>query len=254
MKYMYDDPVDLTQRLVRIGSSNPTLSEAKGAGEAQIADYIAAWLKDRDIEVHKLEATPGRPSIVGIVRGEGGGKSIMLNGHMDTVSLNSYATDENALSGDIDNKGRLYGRGAMDMKAGLAAAMVCLSKAKSMGEKLRGDVILTAVADEEDSSMGTAEVLSAGRRADAAIVCEPTMLDVVHAHKGYVWYQIKVLGAAAHGSRPDQGVDAILLARHVLNALDSYREQLPTHPDLDPASMHAGLIRGGDEPSSSEEL
>lgn len=246
-----DDPVALTQTLTRINSSNPTLSVADGAGETRIADYIAAWFEHRGIENHRIETTPGRPSIVGVLRGTGGGKSLMLNGHADTVSLASYERDP--LSGEIfekDNRQVVVGRGSLDMKGGLAAALAAMSAVKASGYSLRGDVILAAVADEEDASLGTKDIIDAGWRADAAVIPEPTMEELIVAHKGFVWAEVDILGVAAHGSQPALGVDAILHAGWFLSALEAYQRTLPTDDVLGPASLHCGLIRGGEEPSS----
>lgn len=248
-----DDPVTLTQILTKIDSSNPDLSNASGAGETDIANYISAWLQHRDIEAHWLEKKPGRPSVVGVLRGKGGGKSIMLNGHIDTVSLSSYSTDLDPLSGDLgpEDGGRVFGRGSMDMKSGVAAAMSTMAGFNTVsGSTLRGNVILAAVADEENFSFGTEEVIEAGWRADAAIIPEPTMQDIIIAHKGFVWIEIDVIGIAAHGSMPELGVDAILLAGAVQTALLDYSKTLPSDPRLGKASLHGGLIQGGEEPSS----
>jgi diaminopropionate ammonia-lyase family len=248
-----DDPVILTQVLTRINSSNPTLSKASGAGETEIANYIFSWLQHRDIEAHWLEKQSGRPSVVGVVRGKGGGKSIMLNGHIDTVSLESYSPELDSLSGQIVTEGneRIHGRGCLDMKSGVAAAMSVMAQFNPAEEtQLRGDVILAAVADEENFSFGTEEVLERGWRADAAIVPEPTSQQIGYAHKGFLWVEIDILGVAAHGSMPDVGVDAILLAGAVQTALLEYTKELPSDDRLGKASLHAGLIQGGQEPSS----
>jgi diaminopropionate ammonia-lyase family len=246
-----DDVVKLTQILTQIDSSNPTLSQAKGAGETEIANYITSWLQHRDIEIHRLEETPRRPSIVGVVRGSGKGKSLMINGHIDTVSLGSYANQNDALAGNITTEGgsdRVNGRGSLDMKAGVAAAMIALLKAKN--SNLRGDVILAAVSDEENFSLGTEEVLKAGWRADGAIIPEPTQLNLIGAHKGFVWVEIDVVGVAGHGSQPDLSVDAIMMMRNVLEGLDKLSQSLPHDENLGKASLHAGLIKGGEESSS----
>lgn len=172
----------------------------------------------------------------------------MFNGHLDTVTLTGY--DGDPLSGEIQD-GRLYGRGAADMKCGLAAAMSALARAKQSG--LRGDVILAAVADEEDTSIGTEQILQAGWRADAALVNEPTNLDIVNAHRGFVWLEVCIHGVAYHGSRPDLGVDAISKAGYFLVELDRYAERLlhgPEHPQAGYPSVHASTIKGGEEVSS----
>ena len=244
-----DDPVALTQVLTRINSSNPTLSKTQGAGESAIANYLCAWFAHRAIEHHRIETVPGRPSVVGIVRGTGGGASLMLNGHVDTVSLTTYEGD--ALTGHLgmkEGKEVVFGRGTLDMKGGLAAGLSALLVARAA--PLAGDVMIAAVADEEDASQGTKDVIAGGWRADAGIVLEPTNLAIAHAHKGFVWVEVEVLGRAAHGSQPADGVDAILNMGLLLQALREYQAQLPVDPVLGPASLHCGLIQGGEEVSS----
>ncbi|KAF3481192.1 acetylornithine deacetylase [Arthroderma uncinatum] len=249
-----DDSVELTQILTQINSSNPSASNPSGVGESDISDYIISWLEHRDLEAHRLESTVGRPSVMGVLRGTGGGKSLMLNGHTDTVTLDSYSSDLNPLSGELvvssDGRKRIVGRGTLDMKAGIAASMSALASAKLSSPPPRGDVILAAVADEEFSSIGTKELLKAGWRADGAIVVEPTQQTIAHAHKGMTWLEIEILGVAAHGSRPNDGVDAILLSGYFLTALKEYEATLPEDSDLGKASLHASLIKGGIEPNS----
>jgi acetylornithine deacetylase/succinyl-diaminopimelate desuccinylase family protein len=246
-----EDVVGLTQTLTQINSSNPTLSVSDGVGEREIADYLSAWFAHRDIEFHRVEPVAGRPSIVGVLRGTGGGKSLMFNGHVDTVSLASYEADPlSGALGSKDGKDVVFGRGSLDMKGGVAAALAALSSIKASGRIPRGDIIVAAVSDEEDASQGTQDILAAGWRADAAVVAEPTMNAIATAHKGFVWIEVDILGVAAHGSDPSAGVDAILHAGWFLRALDQYQAKLPTDDLLGRASMHCGLIRGGEEPSS----
>lgn len=244
----HEDAVSLCQELVKIDSAVPGTGTTRGPGEEEIARYIAAWLEHRGIETHWIEPTKGRPSVVGVVRGTGGGKSIMLNGHIDTVTTASYEGDP--LSGAIRD-GKLYGRGSADMKCGVAAILIALAEAKK--NPLKGDVIFTGVADEEDTSIGTEQVLQAGWRADAAMVCEPTNEDLVVGHKGFVWLEVNVHGKAAHGSRFDLGVDAIRNAGYFLVELDKYAERLEngaTHPLMGRPSVHASIVKGGEEPAS----
>ncbi|MBB2940454.1 acetylornithine deacetylase [Actinoplanes lutulentus] len=234
------DPLPLLADLIRIDSVNPSLVPG-GAGEAAIADYCHRWLEARGFEVHRLERRESRPSLVARRRGTGGGRTLMLNGHLDTVGLVGYAGDP--LDPVIEN-GRIYGRGAYDMKAGLAAMMAA---AASAGPQ-HGDVLLALVADEEHGSCGTSEVLERFT-ADAAIVTEPSNLEITLAHKGFAWFDVEILGRAAHGSRPDLGIDAITKAGHFLVALEKLGTG-PAHPLLGHGTVHASMISGGEEAST----
>lgn len=238
------DAAALLADLVAIDSVNPALVPA-AAGEAQIAAYVAAWLRERGLEVTVLDEPAGRPSVVGVARGSGGGASLMLNGHIDTVGVAGMERPHEPQVRD----GRLYGRGAYDMKGGVAACM--LAGAAAAGAGLRGDVIVTAVADEEHASAGVQAVL-ARWRADACVVTEPTGLRACVAHKGFVWAQLETRGRAAHGSRPDLGVDAIAGMGPVLAGIGALQARLDAapHPLLGPASLHASLVEGGQELSS----
>ncbi len=243
---MPSDPVELLADLVAIDSVNPDLVPG-AAGEAAIADACADWLGRRGFEVHRIEEVAGRPSIVGIARGSGGGRSLMFNGHIDTVGLQGYAGDplEPRRVG-----GRLHGRGSFDMKGGVAAMMVAAERAAAQG--LAGDVIVACVADEEYASFGTEQVV-ARFRADAAIVTEPSHLEPTIAHRGFVWATVTIEGRAAHGSRPELGIDAIAKAGHLLvgiEALDRRLRATLSHPLLGSGSAHASLISGGQELSS----
>ncbi|MET9090248.1 ArgE/DapE family deacylase [Streptomyces sp. NPDC004237] len=241
------DPTGLLSRLIAIDSVNPDLVPG-GAGETVIADFCGRWLAARGFEVHRLERRPGRPSLVAIARGTGGGRSLMLNGHLDTVSLADH--DGDPLDPRIRD-GRMYGRGTFDMKGGIAAMMVAAARATADGP-LRGDVVLACVADEEHGSFGTEEVLESFT-ADAAIVTEPSHLEVTLAHKGFAWFDVEIEGTAAHGSRPDLGVDAIAKAGHFLVALEDLGRRLaegPAHPLLGTGTVHASVIHGGEEPST----
>ena len=231
--------------LVAIESVNPDLV-ASGAGEKAIADFVAAWLRDIGCEVTMVEPVPGRPSVVGIVRGTGGGRSLMLNAHMDTVGAGGM---ESPFTPSVRD-GRVYGRGAYDMKASLAAIMLAAREVRA--RKLRGDVIVTAVADEEVASFGTSAVLEQFR-ADAAIVTEPTELRLCLAHKGFAWLEVESIGVAAHGSRADLGVDAIAQIGRVLTGVGELGSRLaagPRHPLLGTGSIHCSLIEGGAEMST----
>lgn len=232
--------------LVKIESINPELVPG-GKGEGEIARYVADFLKSAGLEVQLQEVRPGRFNAVGVLRGRGGGKSLMLNGHLDTVG---GAGMEDPFSARIED-GRLYGRGAQDMKGGLAAGLAAVAQL-AKEPRLDGDVVLAAVADEEYQSAGT-RALVRRVRSDAAIVMEPTGLEVVTTHKGFVWAEVETEGRAAHGSRPEEGRDAIAFMGRVLREIELLQGKLdagPHHPLLGCGSVHASLISGGLELSS----
>ena len=242
------DLLTLLQKLIQIESVNPSLSN-KGSAEAEIARYIGAYLNKLGLDVRVQKIKKNRVNVIGILKGTGEGPSLMLNGHTDTVSTDNMKTDPFAAE---EKEGKIYGRGALDMKAGVAAIIMAAQTIIEAGIKLKGDLILTLVANEEFASIGTETVVDE-YSADAAIICEPTDLDIVVAHKGFAWIKIEVFGQAAHGSLPHKGIDAIVKAGKVLTAIEQLaRTDLirKTHPLLGTPSIHASLISGGTELST----
>ncbi len=236
--------VSTCRDLVQINSINPVL--VPGApGEAEVAAYVAECLTAMGLEVTRHEPESGRVSVVGRLPGTGdaGGRSLMLNAHLDTVGVEGM---KDPFSGDV-REGRLYGRGAYDMKGSLAA---CIAAAKAVAESgipLRGDLVVAAVADEEYGSLGTSDLVT-HTLTDAAIVTEPTALEICLAHKGYVWLRVDTLGRAAHGSRFQEGIDANMRMGRVLHALEGLERELRArepHPLVGPPSLHAALLEGG---------
>jgi acetylornithine deacetylase len=239
------DVVELAAQLVAIESINPDVVPG-GSGETEVARFVAEWCERAGLETTVEEAAPGRPNVIAVARGTAGGRSLMLNAHMDTVGV-AGMTDPFVprLEG-----GRLYGRGSYDMKGSLAASMLATAGTRSRG--LRGDVIFTAVSDEEFASVGT-EAIAASMRADAAIVTEPTEMEIVVAHRGFVFFTVETIGRAAHGSRPHLGIDAIAKMGRVLVGIEELDRRLranPTHRFVGSGSTHASLIEGGQEFSS----
>jgi acetylornithine deacetylase len=240
------DAVALTRELVRVDSRNPTLV-AGAPGEGRIARVLADVLSAWGFRVEIREASPGRPNVVARVgNAKQGSRSLMFNGHIDVVGVEGMIHDP---WDPAVREGRIYGRGSSDMKAGVAA--MCAAAARALGASggdLGGEIIITAVVDEEYSSLGTRALVADGVRADAAIVTEPTGLSIMPAHKGFLWVDVVVEGRAAHGSRWDVGVDAIRHAGLLLAALDGVdAELLPSrdHPLLGRPSLHASTIDGG---------
>ena len=245
---LFDDPaVTLLRDLVSIDSVNPSISSG-ARGEAAVARRIAGELESIGLRVEIADAAPGRPNVVGVLDGRARGRSLMFCGHTDTVGVSGM---RQPFTPEIRD-GRLYGRGAQDMKGGVAAMIGAVRRIVESGGLAQGRVIVAAVVDEEHASIG-AEALVTKWRADAGVVTEPTGLDVAVAHKGFQWIALETHGRAAHGSRPRDGRDAILRMGRVLSRLellDRRLQQGPSHPLLGSASLHASLIEGGHELSS----
>ncbi len=237
----------LLQEMIRIDSVNPGLVPG-GAGESEIVRFTGSCLSGAGFDVKYQEFEENRFNVIGILKGLGGGKNLLLNGHTDTVGP----------GGMIDplvprtSQGRVYGRGSLDMKGGVAA-MIGAGVAVARSEHaLKGDLLVACVGDEEYMSQGT-ETLIREFAADGAIVCEPTGLDVVLAHKGFAWLRVDVTGKAAHGSLPDEGIDAISMAGRLLVAAEHMASTTLArkhHPLLGSPSVHASLISGGSELST----
>ncbi len=242
------DTVDrLLRDLVAIDSVNPTL--VPGArGEAEIARRLVQEFEAIGLHVEVQEVAPGRPNVVATLEGRAPGRSLMLCGHTDTVGVAGMT----APFIPVEKDGRLHGRGAQDMKSGVAAMVDAVRVVTAAGGLPAGRVVVACVVDEEHSSIG-ADALVTRWRADAGVVTEPTDLDVAVAHKGFEWARIDTIGRAAHGSRPAEGIDAILHMGRVLCALQELDARLQAgarHARLGTASLHASLIEGGRELSS----
>jgi acetylornithine deacetylase len=237
------DAAALTRALVRVDSRNPTLV-AGAPGEAVIAQLLAGVLDAWGFRVELQEAVAGRPNVIARVGTADRGRSLLFNGHLDVVGVDGMVHPPFEAN---ERDGRLFGRGASDMKAGVAAMCAAAARA-AVGAPLLGEIVVTAVVDEEFESLGTRALVARGIRADAAIVTEPTRLAIMPAHKGFVWLDVTLRGRAAHGSRWDIGVDAIRHAGLLLAELDRIdTEVLParSHPLLGRPSVHASLIEGG---------
>ena len=239
------DPVALARLLVATPSVNPALSPG-GAGEAAIASLAADLLETWGLSASVHEVAPGgRCNVVATLEGEG--PTLMLNGHLDTVGVEGMTVGP--FSAEIVAS-RLIGRGACDMKGGLASLLAVASRLASGGP--RPNLVVALTADEEHASLGMQAIVRDGPAADLAVVCEPTSLAVMPAHKGFVWVRATFRGRAAHGSRPELGVDAIRHAALYVAALDRYVEDLgarPSHPLLGRGSLHTGTMTGGTAPS-----
>lgn len=244
---MSDSTIQLLKDLIAIDSVNPSLVPG-GAGEEAIANHIAERMRSWGIDVSLQQTTtPRRPNVIGVIDSGRSGRSLLLCGHSDTVGVEGM----DAPFDPKERDGRLYGRGSQDMKGGVAAI---LGAARTIAEKklLRaGKLVIGIVSDEEYASIG-AEALVKEWVADAAVVCEATDLDIGVGHKGFEWVDVVTEGVAAHGSRPEDGVDAIALMGRVLGGLEELEQSFHAkpHPLLGRPSVHASLISGGRELST----
>ncbi len=240
--------IDTVKKLIEIESINPSLVSS-GSGEAAIADYLVKTMAKLGLEVTRHEPEPKRASVVGVLSGRGGGRNLMLNGHIDTVGVAGMTAP---FSGEV-REGKVYGRGAYDMKGSVAAMLAAAKALQDANISLAGDLLIAAVADEEYASIGTVDIIPQ-YKIDGAIVTEPTTdMQLCLAHKGFIWLEVEVIGRAAHGSRFDEGIDANMRMGRFLVELEklekSLREQTG-HPLVGPPSLHAALISGGTELSS----
>jgi len=234
------DAVALTRALVVVDSRNPVIAPG-GPGEGAVASLLAEVLAEWEFDVELQEIVPGRPNVIART-GRRGGPVLMFNGHLDVVGTDGMSHPP---FDPVTRDGRIYGRGSADMKGGIAA--MCAAAARAAAAT-NAELVIAAVIDEENESLGTRALVERGIRADAAIVTEPTRLAIMPAHRGFVWAEIDVKGRAAHGSRYDIGVDAIRHAGLLLADLDAFEEDVlatRTHPLLGHASLHASLVSGG---------
>jgi acetylornithine deacetylase len=240
--------VGLAVELVRTDSINPALVPG-AAGEAAVAGLLARRLERGGFDVRLVPAAgaQGRPSLVARHAGTGGGRSLLLNGHLDTVGVAGMARP---FAGRIVG-GRLLGRGACDMKAGVAAMVAAAEAAAAAGTA--GDVVLALVADEEHASAGTEAVLEflGGRLPDACLVGEPTWLDLAIAHRGYAVVQVGFTGQAAHSSQAALGVNAVSHLGRLIAAVEERDAVLASgtgHPVAGTGSMMTTVAGGGTSP------
>ncbi len=247
----FQKTIPILKDLIQINSVNPTLVPG-GNGEKEIVRYLSEIFQREGVRYEIQYIGADRYNLVARVNGKKGGPRILLNGHLDTVGVAGMVTPFEAR----EIEGKIYGRGSQDMKGGLAAGVATLFALSQDRESFTGEVVLAAVADEEDRSLGTEYFLQHQPKEepfDFCIVLEPTDLKVCTAHKGFAWLEVTVYGKAAHGSRPNEGVDAIRHMGRVLEQLDQLDNRLqssPLHSLLGSGSLHTSLIEGGREWSS----
>jgi acetylornithine deacetylase len=230
----------LAQALIRIPSVNPP------GEEAAVAGYLAEYFEQAGLPVEVTEVQPGRPNVVATARLGDGGPTVLLNGHTDVVAVGD-GWDGDPFAGEVRD-GRLYGRGAADMKGPLAAMIAATLAVKRAARLSAGRIVLACVMGEEYGGLGTRDLVRQGLRADHAIVGEPSELLPVIAHKGTLRYEIGVEGKAAHGSVPEAGLNAIYKMADIVGELRQLHQELsrrPPHPLVGAPSLNVGTINGG---------
>ena len=239
---MSQSVIETLADLVRIPSVNPNYSD--GTGELAVARYVESFFADRGIPTMRQAVLEDRPNVIAKVAGSLSTGRVILEAHMDTVSAAGMTIDP--FSGSIRD-GKLYGRGACDTKAGLAAMMHAVADLVRLGLTPKREVWLAATIDEEYSYRGVAKLCEGDLSADAAIVAEPTELQPVIASKGLVRWKIETVGKAAHSAKPHLGVNAIEHMARIITALEEDTRSLSDnpHPLLGPATCNIGVIRGG---------
>jgi acetylornithine deacetylase len=237
----------LLSDLVSIPSVNPMGRALTGPDvlETRLTSYLEAWFRERDIPWERQPVCPGRDNILVRYDAPNASRTILFDVHQDTVPTDgmTIAPFDPVISG-----GRLYGRGACDVKGSMAAMLVAFERLWTERPKGSASVVLACTVDEEFTHKGSTSLASSAHGADLGIVAEPTRLNLVHCHKGAVRWKVRTKGVACHSSRPDQGINAIYRMGEVLPILASIAEALATSspdPILGPPSLSVGRIEGG---------
>lgn len=235
---------DLSE-MVEIPSVNPFDNGARpGYRELEMAEFYLDRMSGLGMTVGSREVAPGRPNVWGILKGKGDGSSLMLSGHLDTVGIENY---DDALRAKIAD-GRVYGRGSCDMKAGLAAYLEVVRLLRETDTSLKGDLVITGLADEEHLMIGSRDMGKHGPWAAYGIIGEPSNLVICPGHKGQLGFRIRTLGKAVHSSQPEKGINAIEAMARVIEAFREYGAELmkrSAHPLCGHARSCPGVIRGG---------
>lgn len=239
MNYSPIEEVALTQKLVRIESTNP------GAFEYKVSDFVYDFLAQTGADVLRHEVKDGRCNIVATLKGEQSGPRLVYICHQDTVPLGDGWHHDPLAAEIID--GRMYGRGSCDMKSGLAAGMLAFRNIAAMGKKLKHDFLFIASMDEEDIMIGADKLIADGivRADDYVLDAEPTNGAIKVAHKGKTWFRLDAKGVACHASTPEKGSDAVAALSEVICAINHRLRALPVHPELGPCAATFGIINGG---------
>ena len=242
-----DDVIRLLADLVAIPSVNPMGRALSGDEflEGRLTDFLETWLRDRGIACRREPVSSGRDNLLALYEAPGARRTILFDVHQDTVPVDGMTIPP--FEPTIES-GRLHGRGSCDVKGGMAAMLAAFVRLVRERPSDSASVLLALTVDEEFTHTGSSHLAKYAHEAELAIVAEPTLLDLVHCHKGALRWTIRTRGIACHSSTPHRGVNAIYRMAHVLQALESYAGTLARsapHPILGPPSLSVGRIQGG---------
>jgi len=217
--------------------------------ETDTAIKIYDFFMREGIEVERIPVVAGRCNVIARIKGNAGGRTLLLTGHMDTVPPFDMKDPYHVRIED----GKMFGRGVVDMKGALSCMMIAMAALKRARIEPEGDIIFAAVIDEEDSSLGTKALIQSGLTADAAIVGEPTEMEICVGHKGVEWFEVSFQGKAVHGGKQKEGVNAIQKAAMFINRIEM--DLIPkldgrVHPIIGESTLNYGFIKGGTQPST----
>lgn len=246
--------VQSLSELVAIRSENPFDAEPReGYREKEIGEYYSEALSQMGLDVTYKEVQPGRPNVFGLRKGSGDGITLMFAGHLDTVDTSGYDDAYNVKFED----GKIFGRGACDMKGALATYLEVVRLLNEADVPLKGNLIVGGIADEEYQMIGSKYVSQNGPHADQGIIGEPTDLDICPANKGQLGTIIRTFGRSVHSSVPEKGINAIIHMAKVIDAFSDYNDDLlkaTPHPLCGHGRFSPGVIKGGSIVSTVPDL
>jgi acetylornithine deacetylase len=253
------DPLQILQGLVAIPSVNPMGRDVSGAEflESRLSDHLEGFFHELGVECQRIEVLPGQANVIARLDRPGATTTVLLDAHQDTVPVEGMTIKPFQ---PLVKEGRLYGRGACDVKGGMAAILGAFARLVADHPKTAANVVVSCTCDEESTAQGAralARLWSDPARSRSlistaptvAIVAEPTELNVIVAHRGAVRWKLRTKGRACHSSRPQEGVNAIYRMAQVILCLERYADELPrmvpAHPLCGPATISVGRISGG---------
>ena len=253
------DTLEILKTLVSIPSVNPMGRDLSGPEyyETRVSDWLCGFFAERDIAHERIEVVPGRSNVVARVDAGADRPTVILDAHQDTVPVDGMTIDP---FDPVVRDGKIYGRGSCDVKGGMAAMLHAVARLASERPEGAANVVMSCTCDEESNVQGITDLVRLWtdddrhcdlipERPDVALVAEPTLLDIVVAHRGATRWKVRTTGRACHSSQPEQGVNAIYHMARVVHALEDYADTLADrvtpHPLCGAATLSVGLVSGG---------